>query len=226
MTAVLDALGDSTRDACFVQVGSNDAEHGDPLRSYVERLAWRGVLVEPVPYVFTRLQARYASNPRIQLVNAAVATEDGRQPFYYVAESEDPGLPEWYDQIGSFDLDQVLHPYHLQHIPDLADRVVQEDVRCCTFETLWRQHPLPRLDVIHVDAEGYDDKILAQIDLARLRPTIVMYEHKHLSEPQQNEVLTRLRAHGYRTLDLGSDVLAVRRDAPLLVRLALRRHDR
>jgi FkbM family methyltransferase len=221
---ILDAINDSRREVCFIQIGSNDAEHGDPLRGYVENSGWHGILVEPVPYVFERLRARYGSNPRIQLVNAAVGAEDGHLPFYYVAESQDPALPEWYDQIGSFTLEQVLHPYHLEHIPNLVDRVVRAEVACCTFSTLWRNHPLPRVDLVHVDAEGSDDQILAQIDLAQLRPTILLYEHQHLGKSQRETVLARLHDHGYVALDLGSDMLAVRQDAPLLVRLALRRH--
>jgi FkbM family methyltransferase len=221
---ILDALSDGSREVCFIQIGSNDADHGDPLRGYVESHGWRGVLVEPVPYVFERLRTRYGSNRKIQLVNAAVATEDGRLPFYYVAESQDPGLPEWYDQIGSFVLEQVLDPYHVQEIPDLADRVVKAEVPCFRFETLWRNHPLPQVDVVHVDAEGYDDQILGQIDFAEVRPTIILYEHKHLSEARRGLVAERLNAHGYQILDLEPDSLAVRRDAPLLVRLAARRH--
>lgn len=223
---IVDALADSTPEVCFIQIGSNDADHGDPLRPYVETRGWRGVLVEPVPYVFERLRRRYGEDPRLELVNAAVAAEDGHLPFYFLTESDDPGLPEWYDQIGSFDLDNVLQPYHVEQIPDLASRVVQADVPCCSFDTLWQAHHLPRLDLLHVDAEGYDDQILAQIDLAQLRPTVVLYEHKHLDAARRETVIDRFAAHGYRVLDLGPDAVAVRSDAPMLVRLATRRHAR
>ena len=33
----------------FVQVGANDGIYGDPLRTYIERHHWRGILVEPSP---------------------------------------------------------------------------------------------------------------------------------------------------------------------------------
>jgi FkbM family methyltransferase len=224
LTDILDAFADATPDACFIQIGSNDADFGDPLRPYVESRGWRGIMVEPVPYVFERLRSRYADNGRITLVNAAIAAEDRQLPFYYVAESDDVNLPEWYDKLGSFDLENVLHPYHLEHIPDLADRVVCEEVRCSTFEALWSAHTLPRLDLVHVDAEGYDDEILKQIDLDRLRPTLLLYEHKHLSEDRREAIEAQLAGGGYELLDLGPDALAVRADAPLLVRLAVRRH--
>jgi len=224
LTDVLDAVSDSRSVACFVQVGSNDAGYGDPLRPYVESGGWRGVLVEPVPYVFERLRAKYGGNGRIVLVNAAIASEDGHLPFYYLPESDDPDLPEWYDQLGSFVLENILHPYHLENIPDLRDRVVCEEVPCLTFESLWQAHQMPRLDIVHIDAEGYDDVILGQIDLDRLQPMVLIYEHKHLTEDRRGAVLDRLHAAGYEVLDAGPDALAVRRDAPPLVRLAARRH--
>jgi hypothetical protein len=141
-----------------------------------------------------------------------------------VAQSDDPNLPEWYDQIGSFALDNVLHPYHVEQVPNLAERVVQAEVRCVTFERLWAEHGLPRLDLLHIDAEGYDDEILAQVDLVRLRPLLILYEHQHLEPARRRAVLERLRANHYRILDLGPDAVAMRADAPLRVRLAFHRH--
>lgn len=224
LSDLLGALADARPGACFIQIGANDAAHNDPLRPYVESHRWRGVLVEPVPYVFERLRNRYGENPRIALVNAAVATEDGEMPFYYLPQSDDPSLPEWYDQIGSFVRENVLHPYHQEQIPGLAERIVCAPVRCLTFASLWRAHPLPRLDLVHIDAEGYDDQILAQIDLAQLRPTMILYEHKHLDQVRRRAVRERLAGAGYRWLDLGDDALAVGPGAPLLVRLAVWRH--
>ena len=39
----------------FIQVGANDGVYGDPLRSYVRRFGWKGILVEPQQDVFERL---------------------------------------------------------------------------------------------------------------------------------------------------------------------------
>jgi hypothetical protein len=50
------AASRSGRAATFVQIGSNDGTTGDPLRTFTEANDWSGLLVEPVPYVFARLQ--------------------------------------------------------------------------------------------------------------------------------------------------------------------------
>lgn len=223
---VLDAFADAVRDTCFIQIGSNDADHGDPLRPYVESRGWQGILVEPVPYVFERLQSRCGHNPRLQLVNAAIAPQNGQLPFYYVAKSDDPSLPDWYDEIGSFALETVLDPYHVEQIPDLAERIVRAEVTCTTFDRLCSEHRLPRIDLIHIDAEGADDMVLKQIDLERLRPVLVLYESKHLNAERRDAAHGHLRTHGYEVLEVGADSIGVISEAPLAVRLAVRRHRR
>src|SRR5438552_16548503 len=51
--------------AFVVQVGAHDGAVVDPLRAELVYRRWRGVLVEPVPYVFERLRANYEGNPRV-----------------------------------------------------------------------------------------------------------------------------------------------------------------
>ena len=42
-----------------MQIGSNDGRSGDPLYLFIRRDAWRGVLIEPVDYVFRQLKKNY-----------------------------------------------------------------------------------------------------------------------------------------------------------------------
>ncbi len=90
----------------------------------IQEREWRGVMVEPVPYVFERLRAAYAGNDRVTLENAAIADRNGRLPFYHLAEAADyepEGMPEWYDGIGSLSCDAVLS--HARAIPDIEARL-------------------------------------------------------------------------------------------------------
>ncbi len=53
-----DALDSALPRVTFVQIGANDGVWNDPIEPYLRGEKWRGVLVEPVPYVFARLKAR------------------------------------------------------------------------------------------------------------------------------------------------------------------------
>jgi FkbM family methyltransferase len=194
-------------DAFFIQVGSNDGEQHDPLRSEILRHNWRGIMIEPVPYVFERLQRNYGARAnRIILENVAIGACDGTLPFYHlapVADFEAEGLPQWYDGIGSFQREHVLK--HVTHIPDIADRLVRVDVPSLTFESLCKKHGIDRVDLIHIDAEGSDAEVVQSIDLDRHRPRLVIYEHYHLPAGVQGACRRHLEAHGYDTIEHGMD---------------------
>lgn len=223
---LLQTFADTTDDVCFVQIGSNDATHGDPLRELSTRRGWHGLLVEPIPHVFERLVSATAGHPNLRPVNVAIGPIDGEQDFFAVEPSDDPALPEWYDQIGSFSLENVLHPYHVEQIPDLADRVLRTKVQCLTFATFWERHRLPRLDLLHIDAEGYDAAILRQVDLELTAPTMLLYEHKHLEPEDASELRQRLDTFGYASVEVGPDTVAIHgRTAPASLRRVLRRID-
>ncbi len=108
---LLQALAREHPHAFFVELGSNDGEKLDHLHETILNSEWRGLMVEPVPYVFERLRRNYGRLGRVALENAAIADRDGTMPFYHLAPVADPtqeGLPEWYDAIGSFSRELVL----------------------------------------------------------------------------------------------------------------------
>src|SRR5262245_11123069 len=63
----------------FLQVGANDGLRNDPIREFVVRDRWSGLLVEPLPDVFEMLQRNYrhVQGGRLVFVNAAVSDADG-----------------------------------------------------------------------------------------------------------------------------------------------------
>lgn len=207
---VLEAFAIEHPRAVFVQVGSNDAQRDDPLRRFVAEWPWRGVLTEPVPYVHERLRRHYGGHPRVAVEQVAVTDHDGTAEFHHLAPSDDP-LPPWYDQLGSFSLDTILG--HADEIPDIAERVRTIEVPCWTFETLCREHGLRRVDLVHVDAEGHDDVVLASIDLPEHRPTVLLYEHKHLDRERRDRARALVERHGFDVLEVGADTLCVSRAA-------------
>ena len=194
-------------DAFFVQVGSNDGEQHDPLRHEILRRDWHGIMIEPVPYVFARLQRNYGTlGNRVILENVAISEHDGALPFYHlapVASFEAAGLPQWYDGIGSFKQEHVLK--HVTYIPDIAERLVCTEVPSLTFESLCDKHGVERVDLIHIDAEGSDFDVVQSIDLQRHRPRLLIYEHYHLPAGVQGECRRYLEDQGYDTIEHGMD---------------------
>jgi FkbM family methyltransferase len=194
-------------EAFFVEIGSNDGDRHDHLRPLILAHAWRGVMVEPVPYVFERLRRNYAAvADRVELENAAVGERDGPAPFFHMAqapEAERAGLPDWYDGIGSFSRETVLS--HARKIPGMEARLVATEVPVLTFDSLLTKHGGREPDLVVIDAEGHDHEILRTIDLEAHRPRLVVYEHFHLSDADRAAARARLEAAGWDTMEEGFD---------------------
>jgi FkbM family methyltransferase len=203
---LLQAFGEAYPRAFFVEIGANDGDQHDHLQALIRTREWSGLMVEPVPYVFERLRRNYADRHRVTLENAAIGDRDGRHAFYHLREA-DPGerdrLPSWYDGIGSLSRANVLA--HRRHIPDIDERIVRSEVPCLTFESLCRKHGVERVDLLAIDAEGYDAEILRRIDFGVLRPRLIVYEHFHLEPHERVACRTALEVTGYETIEEGFD---------------------
>jgi FkbM family methyltransferase len=203
---LVEAFADRYPEALFVEIGSNDGDHHDHLQEYIRTRSWRGVMVEPVPFIFESLTSRYGHIEGVTLENAAIGATDGELPFYHLRKAtgeELETLPYWYHGTGSFSREQVLG--HKKDIPDVEERLVETRVNAMTFDTLAEKHGLHDLDLLLTDTEGYDWQILRTVDLQRFRPRLAIYEHYHLSREDRAAAVEHFRSAGYSVLEEGFD---------------------
>jgi FkbM family methyltransferase len=187
-----------------VVIGANDGVSADPVFPLVKANPdWRGTFVEPVPYLFEKLKTNYGHSERYCFVNAAVSDETKTLPFYYVspeARRENPSFPAWVEQLGTFDkqiiaglLEQRLVPY-----------MVESEVRGISLSQLFQESHNEVVDVLVIDAEGADWRILRQLDLERYSPTVILFENCFLSK-EDREAAKRFLSDRYSIRDLGKD---------------------
>ena len=194
---VLDLFARTFPEAVVVQIGANDGATGDPIAPLFDRTRWSGLLVEPIPRLAALLRARHAGRPSIIVEQAAVAEADGETTIHRVAEA--PGDPLWFQQLASLDRSVLLK--HSGAIPGLEGRIVAETVPALTAATLLRRHKVDRIDLLVIDTEGYDYRILRQFDLRRLSPSLVLFEHQHLPEADRRAARAMLGQAGYRLVE-------------------------
>lgn len=197
------------QDIFFVQIGSNDGKSGDPIYQYILKHNWRGILVEPVRYLFERLKKNYHSKKEFLIFeNVAIASSTGSAIFYYLRENND-GLRGFYSQIGSFDLDTVMS--HKTAIPNIEDYIVKEEIAAITFNHLLSKNKINKVDLVHIDAEGYDYEIIKTIDFQKTRPDIILFESKHLVNEDYKQCVKLLKKNGYVAYKNNIDTIAIQR---------------
>ena len=67
------------------------------------------------------------------------------------------------------------------------------------------------VDLIHIDTEGFDYKVLSQVDLKRYKPSAILFEHHLLSDQEFLQARKLLRSSGYRQFQYGNDTLAIKK---------------
>jgi FkbM family methyltransferase len=207
------ALADCGDQVFFLQIGSNDGVHDDPLHDLIRRHGgWRGIFVEPVASVFSELRRNYDDDPRFVFLNVAVGRTRGTQKFYYVSETARGAvsdLPDWHSRIGSFSRAHITTLLG----PTIEPFIVEADVQALPLADILAEHAVESIDLLHIDAEGFDDAVLAQLDFTRYRPRVILIERAHLSPLRDHRTRELFRSQGYSCTRLAGDYLAIRMPA-------------
>ena len=178
----------------FIQVGANDGRRYDPIFPFVNRHRWSGVLIEPVPEYFRCLQQTYAENQHLTLVNAALDVQEGTRPIFRI-RPDLPGLPDWTHGLASLDEARVR-----QAATELgldASAVVVESIATITWANVWQRLDERRCDLLVIDTEGYDIRLLRLAGLAEHRPRIVQFEHACVTADERFSFYRELSNLGY-----------------------------
>lgn len=179
----------------FLQIGAFDGVGDDDLRELIIAHQLRGVLVEPQPAAFARLRETYRDQPQLTFLQVAIAEREG--------------VRELYCRRGKASMAASFDRGHLLRHGISSDEIVVQSVACHTVESAIRAGDLERVDLIQIDAEGYDWSIIRSIDFGRLRPAILRFEYRNMSKQDANFCLAHLAEHGYRFLIEARDIIAV-----------------
>jgi FkbM family methyltransferase len=215
LSHVLEILFRCADDLRFVQVGANDGVRNDLLCPFLERSDPRGILIEPQTMPYQQLQARYGGRERLILVQAAIDNRTGARTLYRCREDLVVGeAAAFLSGLASFERAQVVAAYvrHARRLglsehPDPA--IVGEAVPTLTLDAVLNDFGLDRCDLLVIDTEGHDFEIIRTIDFSRIRPLVLIYEHKHLGRADRLACWRLLRANGYRCAADWSNTLAL-----------------
>lgn len=192
----------------FVQVGAHDGQMDDPMYDRVIAGDWHGLLLEPSPYYFARLEALHRDRPQVVTLNLGVAEVPGRMALYRINPAVQSLYAAWIAGCASLNREQVAGVMRKQ--PHFDERhVISDTVALKPLRDILAEAGISLTDGLLVDVEGFEAQVFRSFDLRRLRPSFVLYEHKHLSPDARAEIDAMLAEAGYRLFGLRKDVLAL-----------------
>lgn len=202
--AIMHAFAASHKDVYFIQIGAADGISGDPIFGFVKTRRWRGILVEPVPYLFEKLKRNYAGCENLIFENVAISNKEEIKDFWFPKDI--PGQPDWFYQLGSFSREIILR--HSDAIPELDQMIDRIPLECISLANLLSRNGVVKVDLLQVDTEGYDFEIIKQIDFSSCKPKIIVYEHKHLTTLDRSECAAHLQKQGYQLVEENINTIA------------------
>jgi len=164
----------------IVDVGANDGQRNSNSFPFLAR-GWSGILIEPNPRVFARLQALYQKNEDVRTLNFACARSPGKLPLFLGKDGE----------IGEFaTLSTQDNEYYRATRTKTSIEVTIE-----RLTTLLQQSRCPReFGILSVDTEGFDYEVLASLDFDQFRPRIIITEDENTDDESKFKLL---QSQGY-----------------------------
>jgi len=184
--------GDTTlnpKDIYFIQIGSNCGTDecaicGEPIWKDCRKNHWKGIVIEPNPYVFGDLIQNYLWNPGVRALQIAVADRNGLCNFYIPKKNRKAEIAS-------------LSRRHLRK--HNVKKNIKVTVLGVTLKRLWEMVNPPKVDILHIDVEGYDHRIILSTDFDKLipKPKYILYEHEHIPHNKKIPLMKHLEKYGY-----------------------------
>ena len=207
-----------------VQIGACDGFTSDPIYSYIKKYHWQGVLVEPIPFLFKKLKKFYKDHQGLSFENSAIYKNKCQIDMLTI----DPKLsnistvPDWffgYSSLARSDLfgqelwTSTVGKEIIKTGLDkkTVDKYVHKiKVNAITWANLIEKYSIKKIDLLQIDAEGYDFEILQQIDYHQISPKLIHFEYGRLSDIDFGSAIRFLIDKGYVVVDINfNDILLI-----------------
>lgn len=167
----------------IVDVGAYDGSTISNSAHFIKK-GWHGLLVEPAPIAFEKLDKKYRSNRRVTCFNLACSDENGVSDFYFGPDGEDSMFNTLYrDENEWFDSNRGDN-----HIT----------VKVQKLNEILNQEEFPKdFSILLVDTEGMDYEVLRGLDFNIYRPRIIVTEEYKWNLEKHESKYKLLKNNGY-----------------------------
>jgi len=201
-------LGRVQKEVFVMNIGAMDGVLFDEMIGYTNTYKFRGIYVEPIPYLFEKLKSNLGEHNLFE--NSAISEYDGTIDMMTIdQEAIDKGLVHncFYGMSAVYPPKNGLGSEGDKPTVEKYGKIVS--VNCITFDSLLKKHQIKNFDVVKVDAEGHDYKIFKQIDLKKFRPNVVRLEWINLESEEKEKIIKTFEENNYKYEINGQDVVGL-----------------
>jgi|TARA_R110000868_G_scaffold4895_12_gene30517 FkbM family methyltransferase len=164
----------------LIQVGSHI---GNTSNDYIfNNITLNGlcIFIEPVEEYFNTLKENYNKKyPDNNFLFFNIACSDVNHTLTLYKPIVDDKSPLWANQLTS-----VLPNHAKNHNINVGLNPIE--IQAKTLNTVISENNIDSIDILAVDTEGYDYEVLQGIDLDKIKPKEIIFEHKHIDGTNQS----------------------------------------
>ena len=160
---ILDFFGQDSK-GIVVDVGAADGIRYSNSRHLID-LGWSGVLVEPHPTYFDKINELYKDTDSVTTINAAVYSEEGESPFYVYGRDE-------HEQVST-----LSKEFKERVVKVHGDKFEENPTMVSVIRLSTVLQEAGKVDFLSVDCEGVDMDVIKSNDWDLYRPSLVCIEH-------------------------------------------------
>jgi FkbM family methyltransferase len=199
---VLNFLFSDNKINCLIQIGANDGLRFDILNQYIKKYKIKSILVEPIKKTFDDLVENYNNYNNVIFENVAISVNNQISHLYKINHSKEKKYrSEHFKGIMSFDKNHLI-----KHGVKKND-IIKEDVQSTSINNLIKKHNLDMVDLLFIDAEGYDVDIIEDFFKTSLLRPIIIFEYLHASNQKFNDLVNSLNKNKYFFFSLNENIV-------------------
>ena len=198
---ILEAIFANNKIEELIQIGANDGVSFDELNFFIKKYKTKSLLVEPIKNNFNLLKENYKDSNNISFENSAISINNEISYLYKVNPKYIHKYGSHIPAIPSFNKNHLInHGVKNKHI-------VLEKVVSLSILDLINKHKFNTLDLLFIDCEGYDGKIVLDfLSTVEMSP-IIIFEFVHIDNEFFEKVLNKLLDKNYLFISVDENVV-------------------
>ena len=210
---ILQSIFEENKIKELIQIGANDGLSFDVLNFFIKKYETKSLLVEPIKENFTLLKENYKNLDFIKFENSAISVNAEISYLYKVDSQHIQKYGSHIPAIPSFDKKHLInHGVKNKHI-------ILEKVNSITILDLINKHKINNLDLLFIDTEGYDGKIVNNfLSTVNARP-IIIFEYIHIDNNVYENLINKLVKKEYLFFSVAENMICYPKEIKIKIDL-------
>ena len=185
----------------LLQIGANDGKRFDELNYFIKKYKIKSILVEPINEYFNELKNNYSKLECVKIENSAISVDNEISYLFAVNNKFINKYGEHVKGLSSFEIEHLIkHGIKKNHIE-------KKKINSLSVTDLINKYNIHELDLLYVDTEGYDGKIVYEfIKSTKLKP-IIIFEYIHIKNNFFNRLIDLLNDKKFKFFAINENLI-------------------